>query len=259
MIKRDLFLSTFSKDSIEVIAKYGIGIEYNHFCISTTLDDDRIDKTIIQMKKQAAKCGCSDPAKGIVHGPFTELIPMSIDPMGAEFALRRYNQTYEGCRRLGVNRMVVHTGLIPEMYFPVWHVKKSTEFWKRFMEDKPEDFHLFIENVFDPEPNSMVEVIEKIGDPRVRLCLDVGHANCKGDPEYSITDWIRIQGPYIDHFHLHNNDGIEDMHNPVTEGTLDMEAVLAAIDEHCSPSATLTVESSICDESIAWLQSKMEE
>ena len=40
---------------------------------------------------------------------------------------------------------------------------------------------------------------------------------------------------------------------------MDMEAVLAAIDEHCSPSAKLTVESSICDESIAWLLSKMEE
>ena len=51
----------------------------------------------------------------------------------------------------------------------------------------------------------------------------------KGDPEYSIIDWIRIQGPYIDHFHLHNNDGNKDMHNPVTEGTMDMEAVLAAV------------------------------
>ena len=42
MRKRDLFLATFSTNAIEVIGKYGIGIEYNQFCISDTLDDDRI-------------------------------------------------------------------------------------------------------------------------------------------------------------------------------------------------------------------------
>ena len=132
MKKRDLFLATFSDKAADVIKKYGIGIEFNHFCISTTLNDERIDRTIAAMEKEARNCGCEDPAKRFVHGPFTEIIPMAIDPMFVETALKRYNQTYEGCRRLGVNRMVVHTGWIPEMYFPVWHVKKSTEFWKRY-------------------------------------------------------------------------------------------------------------------------------
>lgn len=257
MIKRDLFLATFSDKAADVIKKYGIGIEFNHFCISTTLNDERIDRTIAAMEKEARNCGCEDPAKRFVHGPFTEIIPMAIDPMFVETALKRYNQTYEGCRRLGVNRMVVHTGWIPEMYFPVWHVKKSTEFWKRFMEDKPEDFHLYIENVFDPDPNPLVEIMEKLSDPRIRICLDVGHAHCVSK-DFDIFDWIRIQGPYIGHFHLHNNDGTGDQHNPVMDGTMDMEAVIAAIDEHVDPAATFTVESRVCDSSIAWLLERME-
>ena len=211
------------------------------------------------MKRKAEKCGCTDPSQMIAHGPFTEIIPMAIDHMAAEYALRRLNQAYEGCRKLGVNRMVVHSGLMPDIYFPVWHVKKSTEFWKRFMEDKPADFCIFIENVLDPEPEALVEIAEKIDDPRVRLCLDVGHAHLKTEPAYDIFDWIRIQGPYLAHFHLHNNDRSSDQHAPVTEGTMDMEAVIAAIDEHCSPSATFTVESRECDGSVAWLLSKMEE
>lgn len=258
MQKRDLFLATFSKDAVNVIAKYGIGIEYNQFCISDALDEERMRKLIPRMLRSAENCGCSAPEKAIVHGPFTEIIPMAIDHLAAEYAMTRLNQAYDGCRQLGVNRMVVHSGLMPEIYFPVWHIKKSTEFWKRFMEDKPSDFHLYIENVFDPEPNSLTEIMTKIDDPRVRLCLDVGHAHCKSDPEYDIFEWIRIQGPYLEHFHLHNNDSTSDQHGPVMEGTMDMEAVLAAIDEHCSKSATLTVESRECDESIAWLLKRME-
>ena len=121
------------------------------------------------------------------------------------------------------------------------------------MEDKPEDFTIYIENVLDSEPESLTEIVSQIDDPRVKLCLDVGHANVVTEPEYSVTDWIRIMGPRLGHFHLHNNDGSSDQHRPLTSGSLNMKEILAAIDDYCDPSATLTIESRECDESVVWL------
>ena len=252
-MERKIFLATFSDDALKVIKKYDIGIEFNQFCISQTLDEDKIDRTIAAMQKEMKECGISDERGAIVHGPFTELCPQSIDPLFVDLAMKRFEQAYEGCRRLGLKRLVVHSGFIPLIYFPVWHVKQSVKFWSRFMEDKPEDFTIYIENVLDSEPESLTEIVSQIDDPRVKLCLDVGHANVVTEPEYSVTDWIRIMGPRLGYFHLHNNDGSSDQHRPLTSGSLNMKEILAAIDDYCDPSATLTIESRECDESVVWL------
>jgi sugar phosphate isomerase/epimerase len=148
---------------------------------------------------------------------------------------------------------VLHTGYYPTIYFPQWHVQQSVRFWERFMADKPEDFRLYIENVFDPGPDTLVEILDQLGDPRVMACLDVGHAAAVGsDP----LDWIRTLGPRIGHFHLHNNDGTGDTHNPVTEGVIDMKKVLQVTDDYCPPDASLTVESRDAEESVVWLKAQ---
>ena len=43
-MERKIFLATFSDDALKVIKKYGIGIEFNQFCISQTLDEDKIGR-----------------------------------------------------------------------------------------------------------------------------------------------------------------------------------------------------------------------
>ena len=253
-MKHDLFLCTFATDALKLIRKYGIGIEFNQFCISKTLDDKNIDKVVAAMNREFDTAGVEDHTRAIVHGPFTEIIPMGIDPMAVDFALTRLKQAALGTRKLGLNRMVAHTGYYPTVYFDQWHIKQSPVFWARLMEDQPEDFTLYIENVFDPDPGPMLEVLKVLDDPRVKLCLDVGHANAASD--IPVLEWIRRWGPHIGHFHLHNNDGTADQHLPVFQGTIDMAEVLAAIDDYCGE-ATLTVESSDADESIAWLLERL--
>ena len=63
-----------------------------------------------------------------------------------------------GCRELRATRMVVHSGFLPIMYFDEWHVKQSIEFWTEYMQDKPDYFNIYIENVFDPNPEPLVEI-----------------------------------------------------------------------------------------------------
>lgn len=252
-MKRDIFLATFSDKALDVINKYGCGIEFNQFCISSSLDDDKRPHTVAAMKKEMDKCGITEPVRAIVHGPFTEICPQSIDHLAVEMGLLRLNQAYEGTRELGLKRLVVHSGFIPLIYFKEWHIQQSVKFWKKFMENKPDDFRIYIENVLDDEPESLLHIVEEVNDPRVKLCLDIGHANVVTVPEYSVSDWVMKWGKHIGHFHFHNNDGIADQHGPIMAGTIDMQQILAAVDNYCPTDATITVESRECDESVRWL------
>lgn len=255
--KRKIYLSTFSDNATEVIRRYKIGMEYNEFCISTNLDNERIDDTIDNMRDEMHAAGIESIEKCFVHGPFTEIYPQAIDPKIVEIGFIRLEQAYEGCKRLGAKHMVVHSGHLPIIYFPEWHIARSVEFWKRYMETKPETFNIYIENVLDDEPESMTEIVEKIGDKRVKLCLDVGHANVAQKSEYEVTDWIKIMGRHIGHLHIHNNNGKKDLHSPIEEGILNIEEILCTVDKYCEDKATLTVESRDCESSIKWLVDKV--
>lgn len=279
-MKREIFLSTFSYQATKEIAEYGIGIEYNQFCISQWLDDEVIEDTLARMRKQALRCGIGiqdssesvkvidtgsrpqlkdpaeegldpDPAKAIIHGPFSEIAPAAFDHRFRELARDRLEQAAAGAKRLGLNRMVVHTGYIPIIFDPGWHVKESIGFWTDFLKDKDDDFQLYLENVMDETPDLLLDIIKGVDDPRMNICLDVGHVNVVSD--IKATEWIEKLGGYIHHFHLHNNDGKGDQHAPLTEGELNMEEIMRAIDACCPEDATLTIESRKCHESIGWL------
>ncbi len=237
-MKNRLYLATFSEDAIELIKKYNINMEYNHPCISSYLDD--LDKITYEMKRDFID---SKAKKAIVHGPFTEIIPASIDPRAIKLGLERLNEAYEVSKRVECNRMVVHTGYVPLLYFKKWHIEKSIEFWQKFLEDKPKDFGIYIENVFDDEPYTLKEILDNIDDKRVRVCFDIGHANAMTEKNIKIEEWIEVLGPYISHLHIHNNYGKTDEHNDIFDGNMDVLKIISTIDEMCVVKPSITIES----------------
>ena len=254
MKKRDIFLATFEMDAENVIRKHGIGIEFNQFCVSSTLYDCRRDLACRAMQAQLDRLGLKAPEQAICHGPFTEILPESIDTEFAELGIKRVGQAVDGCKKLGVNRLVAHSGYYPTLYFRDWHRDKSIWFWSKLLELCPDDFHVYLENVIDTEPTCLLEVVEKIDDPRLELCLDIGHAHCATEPKYTVYDWIKLWGKKIGHFHFHNNNGTGDQHNSIFKGTMFIPDVLACIDETCKDEATITVESRDCDKTCGWLK-----
>lgn len=52
------------------------------------------------------------------------------------------------------------------------------------MASKPADFRLYIENVLEDEPFMLTNMMKKISDPRIGLCLDTGHANAMTDKTF---------------------------------------------------------------------------
>lgn len=241
----NIYVATFSENAIEVINKYGVNMEFNHLCISENLD--RRERTLRQMKKDFA---ASNAQKAIVHGPFTEIIPASIDPRAVQLGLDRLNEAYDICKELGVKRMVVHTGYIPLLYYKQWHIEKSVKFWRTFLRDKPADFNIMIENVFEDEPYVMRNLIEAIDDKRATICLDVGHANAMTDKEINVETWAKVLAPYVTHMHIHNNFGSEDEHNPIDKGNMDIKKIVEIVRQAKNPQFSMTVESRQCESTV---------
>ncbi|EGO65735.1 sugar phosphate isomerase/epimerase family protein [Acetonema longum] len=70
------------------------------------------------------------------------------------------------------------------------------------------------------------------------ILLDVGHAHANG---WDIPRVIRKLADKIIAYHLHNNDGREDQHNRIHDGTLDMAQVLTCCGQF-TPQADLVIE-----------------
>ncbi len=237
------YAATFGRDSSRIIKQYGAGIEIDNFCRSVMLDDRD------EIKKAGKLMRLSD--RHILHGPFTELHPAAIDPRARQLAMDRLNQACDACGQLGIDRMVVHSGYVPFVFFKEWHIERSAEFWQEFMKGKPENFNIYIENVLDDEPYMMREIVESMADERIGICIDTGHANAAGNTD--IKEWFEVLGRYTGHIHLHNNYGSSDEHNSPGLGSMDMDRVLEYIDRYCSSNTTITVEAYDLEASFKWL------
>ncbi len=108
-----------------------------------------------------------------------------------------------------------------------------------------------LENVLEPEPRLLTAIMGAVCDPRLRICLDLGHANtCASHipPE----DWLRACAPYLSHVHLHNNQGGHDLHAALFDGVMDITGLLSML-ETLAPQATCTLELMQDRPSLDWL------
>jgi sugar phosphate isomerase/epimerase len=244
MIK--LYLSTIGKDAAVLARKHGFGIEIAEFSYAVNMDTDFTHWESITHANLFAI------TNRIFHAPYNELCPASVDPLIVEVTRQRLNQAYKLMQYFGINRMVVHSGYVPHLYFKDWFIERSVVFWRDFLIDKPDDFSLLLENVQEESPHMLCDLIKKTDDMRFQLCLDVGHAGGSSS-NVPVTHWVETTAPYLGHVHIHNNYHASDLHNPPEEGLIDMCAVMTQIIE-LQPSATYTAETTDLQKAVSWFK-----
>lgn len=228
-----VYISTIASDAAETAAEYGLGLEIAEYCTAMNMDllfdsmSAQVDEKIKGIKKL------------VFHGPFNELFPCAIDPKARELAAYRFNQAIALAESCGACKIIFHGAFSPYLYFPVWYVDESIKFWKEFMKGVPEKLTICLENVLEPEPEMLKNIAEGVGHDRLKLCLDIGHVNAYS--KIDVMQWLRVQGSWIDHFHVHNNYGDYDSHNPIMEGNIDIDDFFRASKEFC-PKASYTLE-----------------
>lgn len=242
------YLSTIDENAHLLAKKYGLGLEIAEFCTPWFLDSEfeQTDRLVRE------KLGCSD--RFVLHAPFSELFPCAIDPKVRAVAAERYRQVIQVAQGYGIHKIVVHGGYNPRIYFPVWYTEQSVQFWKGFVSEIPENMVFCLENVFEEEPAMLTEIVRQMDDRRIRLCLDVGHANAYSTLGW--RSWLEECADVTEHIHIHNNDGDRDSHSRLWEGSLPMKELLAVVEQVC-PRATVTLELMGAEESVKWLMEEI--
>ena len=244
MNRGSLYLSTVDENAHILARQYGLGLELAEYCTPWFLDREFLQTDRLVREK------LTGIGTVVLHAPYSELFPCAIDPMIREVAQLRYRQTIQVARSYGSRKVIIHGGYNPRIYYPQWYTPQSVEFWRGFLGEVPEDMVICLENVFEEEPEMIVKILEQVNDPRLRMCLDIGHVNAYS--AIPAVRWLERCAPWIDHFHIHNNDTSRDSHNPLMEGSLDYRALLARMEQLC-PDATVTLELMDAQSSVRWL------
>ena len=238
-----LYLSGIDSRAAELARENGLGLEIAAFCYAPNLED----RTVVD----AVRRDMAGVERFWFHAPFAELAPCAIDPLVRDVAFRRFRQTVQAARQLNIRRVVFHGGFIPHVYYPEWYVEQSVQFWQTFLHDVPPDMLLVLENVMEPSPDTLVSIVQQVNDPRLGLCLDVGHANtCVSTTPPAA--WVAPMAPYLRHVHLHSNEGDTDLHGALGTGTVPMGDVIDAV-LRAAPQATFTIENQNALPSLQWL------
>ena len=232
-------------DTVLVAKEYGMGLEIAEFCNSALLDET-FKKTDEYIRRKI-----KDIKTVILHAPFNEIYPSAIDKKVAEHARFRLGQAYEAAVSYGAKKMVVHSGFVPVIYYESWFEECSVKFWKEFSALHPGSMEICIENVMEKSPDVLCSIIKRLDDDRIKLTLDIGHANVvNGEP---LQEWIKKCAPYISHYHIHNNKSEFDTHDALDDGDIDMKEILMHTSE-LTPDATYTIECAKARRCAQWLK-----
>jgi sugar phosphate isomerase/epimerase len=213
--------------SLELAERYGAGFEYNDFYLPDVLDNSaRVDELINFYKSLPG-----DRSENTLHGAFFDIAVHSSDREIRAISDKRVRQSMDIARRLGVRAVVFHTNLIANFknraYVDSW-INMNAAYWRALSADYP-DVSIYIENMFDQDPEPMVALMRELEDvPGVSACLDFAHASAFGD---DAEEWVRALLPYASHLHLNDNDGIADLHLAMGAGKLDYTPLFRAIAE----------------------------
>ena len=244
MDKSKYYISSIDHNAYVLAEKYDLGIELAEYGTAWNLDE-KFSETDAEIRNKLI-----GTPKMVFHGPYSELFPCAIDPLIREVCRKRFLQSVQIAKNYGCQKIVLHGGFNPYVYYPVWYSEQSPVFWKALLRELPEDIQICVENVFEQDPLLLSDIVRAVDDRRFRMCLDIGHAHAYS--HISVSEWIEKCKDVIEHFHIHNNDGTADTHRSLFNGTIPMKEVLSQISEQC-PQATLTLEMTDAMSSIQYL------
>ncbi len=183
------------------------------------------------------------PGALAIHGPFLGMEYAHPDHLIRDVVNRRLDMTFDVALKLKANRVVLHSGYTPEddlfKLQDVW-LKTAVAFWRQEIRRWADaGIEIVLENDTEQWPDLLVRLVNEVDHPCLGLCLDVGHQHVFST--LTVQEWIRPMAQRLRHIHVHDNDGTGDYHWALGRGTIDFEALYAALNRHV-PDVTLSLE-----------------
>jgi sugar phosphate isomerase/epimerase len=177
-----------------------------------------------------------------IHAPFMDLNPGSFERLLRESTMRRFAQVLDAAEILRPEVMVFHPGFDRWRYgeaAELW-LEHSVAAWRSVLERAREiGTVIAVENIFEEEPSTLKALFERVDDPLLRHCFDVGHWNLF--KKVGMEQWFEALGDRVAEVHIHDNSGTRDEHAPPGEGAIDF-GLFFELMERYAPGAAYTIE-----------------
>jgi sugar phosphate isomerase/epimerase len=212
-----LLLATYQKDirkHFELAQACGAGLELQVYGYNTDLLDGGWHELVRQHK--ALVQGMD--GKLAIHGAFLDLSPASADRRVAALARERYLTNLDIAAELGASHVVFHANFLPQIreqpYRSEW-TKRQVAFWSAMVEEAAaREVVIALENMWEPEPDIIGNVLDQIDSPFLGACLDIGHVYLFSDYP-PLETWINRLSQRLVHCHMNNHRGFYDEHLPL--------------------------------------------
>lgn len=158
-------------------------------------------------------------------------------PMGQPFADEAFidvnKRCIEACAMLGIDNTVVHSGHLKGISTKEESFEKNKEFYGKllpFAEEK--GVFVLTENfnkMFDPDwywaddAQTVLELVEYINHPMLKVCWDTGHGNMKEIPQH---ESLKLLGKHLHALHVQDNWTFDDHHVAPFFGTLNLDSLM---------------------------------
>jgi len=166
-----------------------------------------------------------------LHGAFYDMSSASVDERITALTRERYLLNLHIASELGARNVVFHVNYLPLIrqpaYLPDW-TRRQVAFWSELAEKaRSLDLVIALENMWEPNPDIIAEVVRQVGSPHLGACLDVGHVYLYSD-SVPFPTWLERLKDYLVHCHINNNRGLYDEHLPLDAegGVVDYDMVM---------------------------------
>lgn len=227
---------------IALARKYNVGIEIQVY----GYDPDLLDndwRAVVAQHKTALRGFTGEIA---LHGAFYDMSSASNDSRITALTRERYLQNLDIAAELGAHNVVFHTNYLPIIrhpdYLPPW-TGRQVAFWRELAERARQlGLVIALENMWEPEPEIIGDVLEQIGSPSLAACLDVGHVHLFSD-SLPVSAWVERLEKYLVHCHLNNNQGVYDNHLALDAegGEIPYDTIIPLL-ENLSPTPLVCLE-----------------
>jgi len=217
----------YLEESLRLSKQYDVAFEYNDFYKPSVYQDPEEVKKRIKVYKSLDR----DRSRDTLHGVFFDIAMISTDDVIKDRSRALMRQSLDIAMELGCKGVVFRAGILGGLwtkpYLSGW-VNAASEFIPTLARDYP-DIELYIENTFERNPDPLIEFMERINCPNVKLCLDYAHGCLTiTSPE----EWVRRMAPYLGHMHTNDNDMYADLHQAPGRGKIDYKQFKELLDRY---------------------------
>lgn len=211
------------QDCVQLALQHDLGIEVMAFAYPDILDGNW--RGVLDEYKRIFA-----PLRGMItmHGPFFDMAPGSLDKRINDLVAFRYLHAIDIGEKLGAQIIVFHANFIASIlndeYRQGWQ-KRNILFWEEITEYASQhNITVAVENMWEFDPDIIVDVLKAIDHPNLRACLDIGHAHLFSKVPFET--WLATVEPWLVHTHINNNDGKLDIHRALPDGVLNYTQIL---------------------------------